>query len=54
MYLQGNHATERISNVWGSYRKHMLASLPGLTYLDERPVHKNEHRFSTAWAQVIP
>ena len=32
MYLQGNDATERIANVWGSYRKHMLASVPALTY----------------------
>ncbi len=27
----------------------MLASLPGLTFLDERPIHKNEMRYSVAW-----
>jgi len=49
IYLQGNPVTQKIADVWGSYRKYMLARLPHLTYLDERPVHKHEQRFSAAW-----
>lgn len=51
LYLQGNPATQRIADVWGSYRKMMLARLQGLTFLDERPVHKHEMRFSVAWLE---
>jgi hypothetical protein len=36
IYLQGNPVTQKIADVWGSYRKYMLARLPHLTYLDER------------------
>lgn len=38
IYLQGNPVTQKIADVWGSYRKYVLARLPALTFLDERPV----------------
>jgi dynein assembly factor 1 len=38
IYLQGNPATQKIADTWGSYRKYVLARLPALTFLDERPV----------------
>ena len=52
LYLTGNRAlAARVAEVWGSYRKQLIARLPGLTFLDERPVHKNELRFAAAWAR---
>ena len=50
LYLVGNSVVQTISDAWGSYRKHLLARLQALTFLDEKPVDKNERRFSMAWA----
>jgi len=49
LYMQGNPATQKIAGIWGSYRKYLLARLPALTFLNDRPVHKNEQRCSAAW-----
>ena len=44
LYLHGNAVTQQIADVWGSYRKYVLARMPALTFLDERPVPR-EVRF---------
>ena len=49
LYLQGNPVTQQIADVWGGYRKYVLARIPALTFLDERPVQTNEHRTCAAW-----
>jgi len=49
LYMQGNPAAQKIADVWGSYRKYLLARLPALTFLNDRPVHKHEQRCSAAW-----
>ena len=45
LYLKGNPAVRNISN----YRKIIIASIPSLTYLDDRPVFVNERRTAEAW-----
>lgn len=50
LYLKGNEFTGKVK----CYRKLMIASLPNLTYLDERPVDKNERLQAEAWLKFGP
>lgn len=45
VYLKGNPIVSRVQ----SYRKRLVAELPGLQYLDDRPVDKKERRAAVAW-----
>jgi dynein assembly factor 1 len=45
LYLKGNPAVGTLP----SYRKTLIAALPGLTYLDDRPVFEEERRCAEAW-----
>lgn len=45
LYLTGNPVVSNMKN----YRKLMVAALPGLTYLDDRPVFEDERRLVNAW-----
>jgi dynein assembly factor 1 len=45
LYLKGNPVVSSIKN----YRKTLIAALPELKYLDERPVFEDERRLVTAW-----
>ncbi|CAD7958212.1 unnamed protein product [Amoebophrya sp. A120] len=47
LYLKGNPVVSAIK----SYRKRVIAALPNLSYLDDRPVFKDERRFSEAFVQ---
>jgi len=46
LYLKGNPLVSNMKN----YRKTMVASMPCLTYLDERPVFEDERRLTMAWS----
>ncbi len=45
LYLKGNPVVSNMKN----YRKTVIAALPELTYLDERPVFEDERRLVNAW-----
>ena len=45
LYLKGNELTRRVS----SYRKTMIAAIPTLDYLDDRPVTDDERRRAEAF-----
>lgn len=45
LYLKGN----KLVSTMRSYRKAFIAALPGLTYLDDRPVFEAERISSEAW-----
>ena len=45
LYLKGNPVVSMIKN----YRKVVVAALPDLGYLDERPVFEDERRLVNAW-----
>lgn len=45
LYLRGNPLVSRLR----SYRKAVIAALPGLTYLDDRPVAELERVCAEAW-----
>lgn len=45
LYLKGNPVVSTIRN----YRKSLIAALPQLKYLDERPVFDDERRIVMAW-----
>lgn len=45
LYLKGNPVVGKLP----SYRKALVAALPGLTYLDDRPVFEEERRCAEAW-----
>ena len=45
LYLKGNPVVSMIKN----YRKVLVAAIPGLGYLDERPVFEDERRMVDAW-----
>jgi len=47
LYLKGNPI---VSNV-KQYRKTLISSLPGLTYLDDRPIFELERRCAEGWAK---
>jgi len=47
LYLKGNPFIKHIT----SYRKRVLAALPNVTYLDDRPVFEDERRICNAWAR---
>lgn len=47
LYLQGNEVTSKIKN----YRKTMIAKLPSLKYLDDRPVFVDDRRNAEAYAR---
>lgn len=47
LYLQGNSAPKKIKN----YRKTMIAQLPTLKYLDDRPVFDEDRAFAEAFAR---
>jgi hypothetical protein len=50
LYLKGNPVVERIEH----YRKMLIATLPLLHYLDDKPVTEEERRAVTAWMQGGP
>ena len=45
LYLRGNPVVSAIPQ----YRRTLIAALPGLTYLDDRPVFPTERRCAEAW-----
>jgi hypothetical protein len=45
LYLQGNPVVKKLRH----YRKQVVARLPGLKYLDDRPVFPDERRRCDAW-----
>jgi len=45
LYLKGNPVVSKVP----SYRKTLISALPGLTYLDDRPVFEEERRCAEAW-----
>jgi dynein assembly factor 1, axonemal len=45
LYLRGNEFLNTMRN----YRKTLIAALPGLTYLDDRPIVAVERRAAVAW-----
>jgi hypothetical protein len=45
LYLKGTPLVRAAQN----YRKRVIAALPGLTYLDDRPVFEQERRCAEAW-----
>ena len=45
LYLTGNPVVSKIKN----YRKTMIATIPTLNYLDDRPVFPVERRCAEAW-----
>ena len=45
LYLNGNEVTKKIKN----YRKTMIAKIPTLKYLDDRPVFPEDRRFAEAF-----
>ena len=45
LYLQGNPVVNKIRN----YRKNLIAMLPNLKYLDDRPVFENDRRCAEAF-----
>jgi len=45
LHLQGNPVVKKITN----YRKTVIARLPALKYLDDRPVFEKERRTVDAW-----
>lgn len=45
LYLKGNPVVSQMKN----YRKTVIAALPKLGYLDDRPVFEDERRLVTAW-----
>lgn len=47
LYLTGNPFVSNLRN----YRKTLIASIPSLTYLDDRPVFDTERRCAEAWAR---
>lgn len=49
LYLKGNPVVSTMKN----YRKTIIAALPSLTYLDERPVFEDERRIVNAWYVIV-
>lgn len=47
LYLNGNDVTKKIKN----YRKTMIARIPTLKYLDDRPVFAEDRRNAEAFAR---
>lgn len=47
LYLQNNPICKKIPN----YRKTLIASLPNLKYLDDRPIFEEDRRYAEAFAQ---
>ncbi|PNH10461.1 Leucine-rich repeat-containing protein ODA7 [Tetrabaena socialis] len=47
LYLKGNPVVSNIKN----YRKALIASIPSLTYLDDRPVSDTERKVCVAWLE---
>lgn len=47
LYLKGNPVVSAIKN----YRKTLIAAIPTLGYLDDRPVFEDERRLVDAWAK---
>jgi len=45
LYLTGNDVCKKIQN----YRKKIIASIPTLKYLDDRPVFEEDRRFAEAF-----
>ena len=45
LYLQGNPVVNKVRN----YRKRLIAMLPNLKYLDDRPVFENDRRCAEAF-----
>lgn len=46
LYMKGNSIQKNMKY----YRKTLIASLPNLQYLDDRPVFEDERRWVTAWS----
>jgi len=47
LYLQNNPVTKKIKN----YRKTIISAIPTLTYLDDRPVFKDDRRHAEAFTR---
>lgn len=47
LYLNGNEVTKKIKN----YRKTLIAKIPSLKYLDDRPVFPEDRRHAEAFSR---
>lgn len=47
VYLQNNDFTKKISH----YRKSIISRIPGIKYIDDKPVFEDENRYALAWAR---
>jgi dynein assembly factor 1 len=47
LYMQGNGVSKKIKN----YRKTLIARIPTLKYLDDRPVFEDDRRNAEAFAR---
>ena len=45
LYMQNNPVCKKIKN----YRKNVINTIPGLKYLDDRPIFEDEKRYVTAF-----
>ena len=47
VYMQNNDFTKKISH----YRKSIISRIPGIKYIDDKPVFEDENRYAHAWAR---
>ena len=47
VYMQNNEFTKKVSH----YRKAVISKIPGIKYIDDKPVFQDELRYAQAWAR---